>query len=181
MLDINDTEATASYTRLIEESVKSWFTQFNFFLHNLAQLRFSAENSKGQMLSFAPKAYSHRTDPRITNVECFGYQKRFDPQKYYVYILKVYRENQKDPAFVFRSYREITELHDKLCMMYPSARWNTLSHGLHVGRTNIKNVAQKRLADVQLFLQSLLGQSEDILHVSAARDVNLCTIKGFYF
>ncbi|XP_055335345.1 phosphatidylinositol 4-phosphate 3-kinase C2 domain-containing subunit alpha-like [Paramacrobiotus metropolitanus] len=164
MLDLNDTEATASFTRLIEESVKSWFTQFNFFLHNLAQLRFSAENTKGQMLSFSTKAFSQRTDPRITSIECFGYQKRFDPHKYYVYIFKVYRENQREPTFIFRSYREVTELYEKLCMMHPSAKLSPVSRGVRVGRTNVKNVAQKRLGDVQAFLQSLLNQPEELCH-----------------
>ncbi|OQV22471.1 Phosphatidylinositol 4-phosphate 3-kinase C2 domain-containing subunit alpha [Hypsibius exemplaris] len=165
MMDLDEAGATASFTRLIEESVKSWFTQFNFFLHNLAQLRFSAENSKGQMLSFASKAYSMRTEARITTIECFGYQKRFDPQKYYVYILKVFRESQREPAFVFRSYPELTELYEKMCMMFPTAKWSQpLSRGVRIGRTNVKTVAQKRLIDVQLFLQSLVTQPEDVFH-----------------
>ena len=166
MMDLHEAEATASFTRLIEESVKSWFTQFNFFLHNLAQLRFSAENTKGQMLSFASKSFSQRTEPRLTTVESFGFQKRFDPQKYYVYIFKVFRENQREPTFVFRSYREVCELYEKLCMMYPLARLHPLSRGVRVGRTNVKNVADKRLREVQLFVTSLLAQSEDICHVS---------------
>lgn len=166
MMELNEAEATASFTRLIEESVKSWFTHFNFFLHNLAQLRFSAQNSKGQMLSFAAKAYSHTTEPRILNIECFGYQKRYDPQKYYVYILKVFRESQREPTFVFRSYLELVELYEKLCMMFPSAKWRqTLSKGSRIGRTNVQNVAQKRLTDVQQFVQSLVGQPEEVFHV----------------
>ena len=35
--------AAATFARMIESSLNSWFTQFNFFLHNLAQLRFSGE------------------------------------------------------------------------------------------------------------------------------------------
>ena len=132
-------------------------------------VRFSvlAENSKGQMLSFAVKAYSQRTEARITAVSCFGNQKRFDPQKYYVYILKVFRENQREPAFVFRSYPELIELYEKLCMMFPTAKWtHPLSRGVRLGRSNVKNVAQKRQTDVQLFLQSLTEQPEDVFHVS---------------
>ena len=41
---------------MIEDSLKSVFTQFNFFLHNLAQLKFSSHN-EGALLSFVPKTY----------------------------------------------------------------------------------------------------------------------------
>lgn len=50
-------EAAAHFARLIESSLKSWFTQFNFFLHNLAQLKFSNDNNGGALLSFVPKVY----------------------------------------------------------------------------------------------------------------------------
>lgn len=51
-------EAAASFARMIESSLKSWFTQFNFFLHNLAQLRFSGEHNDGELLSFIPRTYT---------------------------------------------------------------------------------------------------------------------------
>ena len=38
-------EASAIFTRMIEDSLRSWFTQFNFFLHNLAQLRFHGDHN----------------------------------------------------------------------------------------------------------------------------------------
>jgi len=51
-------EAAATFARMIESSLKSWFTQFNFFLHNLAQMRFSGEHSEGELLSFIPRTYT---------------------------------------------------------------------------------------------------------------------------
>ena len=51
-------EAAATFARMIESSLKSWFTQFNFFLHNLAQLRFSGEHNDGELLSFIPRTYT---------------------------------------------------------------------------------------------------------------------------
>lgn len=51
-------EAAATFARMIESSLKSWFTQFNFFLHNLAQLRFSGEQNDGELLSFIPRTYT---------------------------------------------------------------------------------------------------------------------------
>lgn len=51
-------EAAATFARMIESSLKSWFTQFNFFLHNLAQLRFSGDHNEGELLSFIPRTYT---------------------------------------------------------------------------------------------------------------------------
>ena len=42
--DLSNSEAAATFARMIEESLSSWFTQWNFFFHNLAQLRFSGAN-----------------------------------------------------------------------------------------------------------------------------------------
>ena len=51
-------EAAATFARMIESSLKSWFTQFNFFLHNLAQLRFSGEQNDENLFSFITKTYT---------------------------------------------------------------------------------------------------------------------------
>ena len=73
--------------RMIEQCLRSSFTQFNFFLHNLAQMKFSG-HSEGALLSFSPKTYSIDTDGRITHIELAGYQKRYNPEKYYVSLLE---------------------------------------------------------------------------------------------
>lgn len=59
---------------------------------------------------------------RIKSVGVFGCQKRYDPEKYYVYILRVERANQPDPTFLFRSYKEFCELQQKLCIHFPLAK-----------------------------------------------------------
>lgn len=51
-------EAAASFAKMIHISLKSWFTQFNFFLHNLAQIRFTADEGSGDLLSFVPRTYT---------------------------------------------------------------------------------------------------------------------------
>lgn len=66
--DKSNAEAAAAFARMIEDSLRSWFTQFNFFLHNLAQLRFHGETSADQLLSFVPKTYTEATNGRITEV-----------------------------------------------------------------------------------------------------------------
>jgi phosphatidylinositol-4-phosphate 3-kinase len=52
-------EASANFAKMIHVSLKSWFTQFNFFLHNLAQMRFAGSTGEGgEVLSFIPKTYT---------------------------------------------------------------------------------------------------------------------------
>lgn len=51
-------EAAASFSKMISISLKSWFTQFNFFLHNLAQMRFTGDECSGELLSFVPRTYT---------------------------------------------------------------------------------------------------------------------------
>ncbi len=58
--DLSPTEAAATFSRMIEESVSSWFVHWNFFIHNLGQMRWGGENDGGggELLSFIPKRYS---------------------------------------------------------------------------------------------------------------------------
>lgn len=122
-------------------------------------------------------------DGAITNVSVHGYQKRYDLEKYYTYIVKVYRQNQPDPAFLFRTYKEFCEFHQKLCLQFPLARLHryatisrlfssifmfnsitSLPTGISVGRSNVKTVADKRLPDVKKFLYSLLNSASEIVN-----------------
>jgi phosphatidylinositol-4-phosphate 3-kinase len=59
---------------------------------------------------------------KITDVSVHGVQKRYNPEKCYLYITTVRRANQTDPNYLFRSYREYCELHEKLCLHFPLAK-----------------------------------------------------------
>uniref|UniRef100_A0A4W3IQD3 Phosphatidylinositol 4-phosphate 3-kinase C2 domain-containing subunit alpha n=1 Tax=Callorhinchus milii TaxID=7868 RepID=A0A4W3IQD3_CALMI len=115
-----DAEATIFFTRLIESSLGSMATKFNFLIHNLAQLRFSGLPSTEQaILSFSPKTYSLKQDSRIKEVTIFTYQKRYNPDKYYIYVVRVLRDGQMDSTFIFRTFDEFQELHNKLGLLFP--------------------------------------------------------------
>lgn len=58
MTESSNPEASAAFAKMIHISLKSWFTQFNFFLHNLAQMRFSGDDDNGELLSFVPRTYT---------------------------------------------------------------------------------------------------------------------------
>lgn len=162
--ELSKPEADAYFARMIQSSLKSWFTQFNFFLHNLAQLRFTGDHNDGELLSFIPKTYSMQQEGRIKSVAVYGCQKRYDPEKYYVYILRVERANQPDPFYLFRSYKEFCELQQKLCIHFPLAKCHSLTSGLHMGRSNIKQVAEKRRLNIERFLVSLFRMADEISH-----------------
>lgn len=59
---------------------------------------------------------------RLVSVECLGYEKRYDPEKHYVYALRIYRQGQTTPFVVYRSYKHFTELYQKICMHFPLAK-----------------------------------------------------------
>ncbi|RZB62205.1 phosphatidylinositol 4-phosphate 3-kinase C2 domain-containing subunit alpha, partial [Asbolus verrucosus] len=161
---MSNPEAAAYFARLIESSLKSWFTQFNFFLHNIAQMKFSSDHDEGSLLSFVPKRYSLATDGKLVHVQVVNYKKRYNPDKYYVYILRVYREGDKSNMEIQRTYKEFCELHQKLCIYFPLAKLHSLSTGLHVGRSNIKQVAEKRYQEVSSFITSLFKCADEIAH-----------------
>ncbi|XP_067613396.1 phosphatidylinositol 4-phosphate 3-kinase C2 domain-containing subunit beta isoform X2 [Eurosta solidaginis] len=157
-------EAAASFAKMIQFSLKSWFTQFNFFLHNLAQMRFSNDEGSGELLSFVPRKYTMQQDGRLKSVMVVRCQKHYDMEKYYTYILQVTRHGQPDPSHLFRSYKEFTEFHQKLCLHFPLAKLHSLPSGMHVGRSNVKSVAERRLPQIQRFLISLFNSADEIAH-----------------
>ncbi|MEQ2167165.1 hypothetical protein GOODEAATRI_001309 [Goodea atripinnis] len=136
---------------LIESSLGSIATKFNFFIHNLAQLRFSGLPANDEpILSFSPKTYTMKQDGRIVHASIFSFQKRYNPDKHYVsppilfdvifvklhirtvlkqlclsvlsgqtYVVRIMREGQNEAQFVFRTFDEFQELHNKLTIVFP--------------------------------------------------------------
>ncbi|XP_045763916.1 phosphatidylinositol 4-phosphate 3-kinase C2 domain-containing subunit alpha isoform X1 [Maniola jurtina] len=162
----SNAEAAAAFAQLINSSLKSKFTPINFFLHNLAQMRASGDqsSSSSELLSFMPRTYTMAQEGRLVRVECLSYEKRYDPEKHYVYALRVYRQGQATPAVLYRSYKHFTELYQKICLHFPLAKVHSLPIGLHVGRSNVRQVAEKRFTDVQAFLTSLFSLADEIAH-----------------
>lgn len=157
----SDAEAAAIFTRMIEDSSRSVFTQFNFFLHNLAQLKFSSHN-EGALLSFVPKTYSIHTDGRINKLDVVDFEKRYTPEKHYTYIIRIMRQNQKVPSYVFRHFSEFLEFRDKLVQRFPLVYWPPLSGKVVFGRSHIRAVALIRKAEISSFLREMLLKAQEI-------------------
>ncbi|KAJ8406461.1 hypothetical protein AAFF_G00300350 [Aldrovandia affinis] len=160
---VTDAEATISFTRLIESSLGSVATKFNFFIHNLAQLRFSGLPSNEEaILSFSPKTYSLKQDGRIRDASIFTFQKRYNPEKHYTYVVRVLREGQSEAQFVFRTFDEFQELHNKLSILFPLWKLPGFPNKMVLGRTHIKDVAAKRKVELNSYLHSLMRSSTEV-------------------
>ncbi|XP_041472196.1 phosphatidylinositol 4-phosphate 3-kinase C2 domain-containing subunit beta-like [Lytechinus variegatus] len=156
----SDVEATAMFTRMIEASLGAKSTQINFFFHNLAQMSFSASSSTE--LSFAPKRYTLATDGKIQEASVFGIQKRYETEKYYVYIVRLLRVGSTVPTFIFRRYSEFEELHDKLGLLYPQHGLPPLLSHRRVGRTHVKQVAERRKKELERYLRWLFTMPPEV-------------------
>ena len=62
------------------------------------------------------------TDGRITQVKVHDIQKRYSPEKHYVFILSVTREAIKVPNYLFRTYKEFCELDSKISSDFPHSQ-----------------------------------------------------------
>ncbi|XP_058014702.1 phosphatidylinositol 4-phosphate 3-kinase C2 domain-containing subunit alpha isoform X2 [Ahaetulla prasina] len=157
-----DAEATILFTRLIESSLGSVATKFNFFIHNLAQLRFSGLPSNDEpILSFSPKTYSLKQDGRIKEASVFTYHKRYNPDKYYIYVVRVLREGKTEPTFIFRTFDEFQEFHNKLGILFPLWKLPGFPSKMVLGRTHVKDVAAKRKVELNSYIQSLMNASTE--------------------
>ncbi|KAL4622829.1 phosphatidylinositol 4-phosphate 3-kinase C2 domain-containing subunit alpha [Arapaima gigas] len=161
--ETTDAEATIFFTRLIESSLGSVATKFNFFIHNLAQLRFSGLPSNDEpILSFSPKTYTMKQDGRIRDASIFTFQKRYNPEKHYTYVVRVLREGQSEPQFVFRTFDEFQELHNKLSILFPLWKLPSFPNKMVLGRTHIKEVAAKRKMELNNYVHNLMRSSTEV-------------------
>ncbi|XP_051512306.1 phosphatidylinositol 4-phosphate 3-kinase C2 domain-containing subunit alpha-like [Myxocyprinus asiaticus] len=159
----SDVEATIFFTRLIESSLGSVATKFNFFIHNLAQMRFSGLPSNDEpILSFAPRTYTIKQDGRIRDASIFSFQKRYNPDKHYTYVVRLLREGQSEPQFVFRTFDEFQELHNKLTILFPLWKLPGFPNKMVLGRTHIKDVASKRKVELNSYVHSLMRSSAEV-------------------
>ncbi|XP_061678139.1 phosphatidylinositol 4-phosphate 3-kinase C2 domain-containing subunit alpha [Syngnathoides biaculeatus] len=159
-----DAEATIFFTRLIESSLGSVATKFNFFIHNLAQLRFSGLPANDEpILSFSPKTYTMKQEGRILHADIFSFQKRYNPDKHYTYVVRLLREGQNDPQFVFRTFDEFQELHNKLTIIFPLWKLPSFPSKMVLGRTHIKEVAAKRKLELNNYIHNLMRSSAEVI------------------
>ncbi|XGW32621.1 hypothetical protein V3C99_017290 [Haemonchus contortus] len=165
MLELSETDAVIQFTQLINHSLKSAFPRINFFFHTLAQVMSSSGNStkNNDNISFVPQLYTQATDGKISRVRVITFEKRFMPNKVYLYKVEVIRESEIVSSYVYRSFNEFNELYIKLRRRFPTVAFPALSSGTRM-RSNVREVAQRRMVDVESFLRYLFTLSSEICH-----------------
>ena len=162
--DSSEGEATAAFTRLIEASLSSWFTQVNFFIHNVAQIRDVSQiristgtnASASSVLSFVHGTYSVDSDGLVESARVVDIHKRYNPEKCYVYVVNICRLGDQEPAFVFRRFSHFYELHSKLSEAFPETSLPKLPSKKYIGRSQIRVVAERRRSDLDDYIRHLL-------------------------
>ncbi|KAG9485491.1 hypothetical protein GDO78_008527 [Eleutherodactylus coqui] len=151
----SEADATTYFTRLIESSLGSVATKLNFFIHNLAQLKFSGSDER-LTLSFAPRTHTMKTDGRIRDVFLTRYKKICNPNKGYVYVIKVVRENLHETTNIQRSFEEFQELHSKLRLLFPSSQLPSFPSRFVIGRSRGEAAAERRKDDLNAYIWHLI-------------------------
>ncbi|KAI1309469.1 Phosphatidylinositol 4-phosphate 3-kinase C2 domain-containing subunit alpha [Halotydeus destructor] len=162
--ELSESEAMTQFTRKIEESLRSKSTQLNFFVHNLAQLRFTGDHNDQRVLSFATKTFTKETDGKIHSIEVEDIHKRYEPEKLYYHRVRIVRAFQPDPSYVLRTFDQFYELYEKLSTMFPLAFFYRLNRGTAFQRSNTRDVALRRKEEINIFLEQLLRVADEVSH-----------------
>ncbi|XP_004343363.2 phosphoinositide-3-kinase [Capsaspora owczarzaki ATCC 30864] len=168
-LSASEKEADEQFRKLIDESLSSKFTQINFFIHNVAQVKFTG-SSPGKAvsldtLSFMPNKYSAATEPRVFSVKVASVEKVWNPDKYYVYVMKVSLMNGNEYTLT-RRFHQFDEFYQKLTATFPMdvSRMPFFPAKLVVGRSQVRSVSLKRMKELDDFLAGLLNMREEVAH-----------------
>lgn len=105
-------------------------------------------------------------DGRIVSAVIVSFKKNYDPEKYYTYLIEVKREGVGESNILNRSYKEFLELYTKLCLNFPMITSNLkhLPKGPGLGRSNVRQVAERRKTLLQFFLQTLFRLAPEVSH-----------------
>ncbi|XP_045154121.1 phosphatidylinositol 4-phosphate 3-kinase C2 domain-containing subunit beta [Echinops telfairi] len=161
-----DTEANATtyFTRLIESSLGSVATKLNFFIHNLAQMKFTGSDDR-LTLSFAPRTHTLKSSSRIHDVFLCRHEKVFHPNKGYVYVVKVMREKSQEATYIQRTFEEFQELHNKLRLLFPSSLLPSFPSRFVIGRAWGEAVAERRQEELNGYIWHLIHKTPEVAEV----------------
>lgn len=158
-----DTEANATtyFTRLIESSLGSVATKLNFFIHNLAQMKFLGSDDR-LTLSFAPRTHTLKSSGRISGVFLCRHEKVFHPNKGYIYVVKVMRENAHEATYIQRTFEEFQELHNKLRLLFPSSLLPSFPSRFVIGRSRGEAGAERRREELNGYIWHLVHAAPEV-------------------
>uniref|UniRef100_A0A4W4GEC9 Phosphatidylinositol-4-phosphate 3-kinase n=1 Tax=Electrophorus electricus TaxID=8005 RepID=A0A4W4GEC9_ELEEL len=157
----SEADATMHFTRLIESSLGSVATKLNFFIHNLAQMKFASSEER-PVLSFAPRVYTLKSDGRILSLFVCRHLKICSPNKGYVMRVHKHREGQQGTILVQRSFEEFHELHSKLRLIFPSSKLPSFPSRFVIGRSRGEGMADRRKDELNGYVWHLIHAAPEV-------------------
>ncbi|XP_028924891.1 phosphatidylinositol 4-phosphate 3-kinase C2 domain-containing subunit beta isoform X1 [Ornithorhynchus anatinus] len=157
----SEANATTYFTRLIESSLGSVATKLNFFIHNLSQMKFTGSDDR-LTLSFAPRTHTLKGTGRISDVFLCRHEKVFHPNKGYIYVVRVQRENAREAFYIQRTFEEFQELHNKLRLVFPSSHLPSFPSRFVIGRSRGQAVAERRKEDLNGYIWHLIHAPSEV-------------------
>nr|XP_040059148.1 LOW QUALITY PROTEIN: phosphatidylinositol 4-phosphate 3-kinase C2 domain-containing subunit beta [Gasterosteus aculeatus aculeatus] len=157
----SEADATMYFTRLIESSLGSVATKLNFFIHNLAQMKFASSEDR-PTLSFAPRVHTAKSDGLIRNLYICRHIRAASTGKGYAFVVKVEREAQQETLLVQRTFEEFHELHTKLRLIFPSSKLPSFPSRLVIGRSRGEAMADRRKDELNGYVWHLIHAAPEV-------------------
>uniref|UniRef100_A0A8C2XAR3 Phosphatidylinositol-4-phosphate 3-kinase catalytic subunit type 2 beta n=1 Tax=Cyclopterus lumpus TaxID=8103 RepID=A0A8C2XAR3_CYCLU len=157
----SEADATMYFTRLIESSLGSVATKLNFFIHNLAQMKFASTEDR-PTLTFAPRVHTAKSDGLIRNLYICRHIRAASAGKGYTFVVKVEREGQQEALLVQRTFEEFHELHSKLRLIFPSAKLPSFPSRLVIGRSRGEAMADRRKDELNGYVWHLIHAAPEV-------------------
>ncbi|VCX43206.1 unnamed protein product [Gulo gulo] len=113
-------------------------------------------------LSFAPRTHTLKSSGRISDVFLCRHEKIFHPNKGYVYVVKVMRENAHEATYIQRTFEEFQELHNKLRLLFPSSQLPSFPSRFVIGRSRGEAVAERRREELNRYIRHLTHEAPEV-------------------
>ncbi|XP_065811494.1 LOW QUALITY PROTEIN: phosphatidylinositol 4-phosphate 3-kinase C2 domain-containing subunit beta [Labrus bergylta] len=155
----SEADATMYFTRLIESSLGSVATKLNFFIHNLAQMKFASSEDR-PALSFAPRVHTAKSDGVIRSLYICRHIRT--TSKGYAFVVKVEREGQQEVTLVQRTFEEFHELHSKLRLIFPSSKLPSFPSRFVIGRSRGEATADRRKDELNGYVWHLIHAAPEV-------------------
>ncbi|XP_028303551.1 LOW QUALITY PROTEIN: phosphatidylinositol 4-phosphate 3-kinase C2 domain-containing subunit beta [Gouania willdenowi] len=152
----SEADATMYFTRLIESSLGSVATKLNFFIHNLAQMKFSSSEER-PTLSFAPRGKSTRCHTPFRSLYVCKTQRT---SRGLEFVVKVEHEGQQEALLVQRTFEEFHELQNKLRIMFPPSKLPSFPSRFVIGRSRSDAMADRRREELNGYVWHLMHIEE---------------------
>ncbi|XP_028284836.1 phosphatidylinositol 4-phosphate 3-kinase C2 domain-containing subunit beta [Parambassis ranga] len=155
----SEADATMYFTRLIESSLGSVATKLNFFIHNLAQMKFASTEDR-PTLSFAPRLHTVKSDGLIRNLYICRHVRT--TSKGYAFVVKVERDGQQEVMLIQRTFEEFHELHSKLRLIFPSSKLPSFPSRFVIGRSRGEAMADRRKDELNGYVWHLIHAAPEV-------------------